>query len=200
MIVVSKKDTLDRIADEIRACDKCPLAKGRLQAVPGSGNPDADILFIGEAPGAQEDKQGIPFVGAAGKFLDEMLVDIGKTRADVFVTNIVKCRPPDNRDPEPEEAHACTEIFLFRQIETIDPTLIVTLGRHAMRRFIPVDKTITKAHGVLFHLTSPRTGKKFAILPLYHPAAALYNGSLRSVLKKDFKKIPVFVKKMKKQK
>lgn len=198
MAIVSKKEVLDGIAREIRVCERCPLARGRLNAVPGSGSPNAEILFIGEAPGAQEDKQGIPFVGAAGKFLDEMLADIGKMRADVFVTNVVKCRPPDNRDPEPEEANMCTETFLFRQIEAINPLLIITLGRHAMRRFIPADKTISASHGVLFHLTSPRTGKKFAILPLYHPAAALYNGSLRAVLKKDFKKIPVFVRKLKK--
>lgn len=198
MAIVSKKEVLDGIAREIRMCERCPLARGRLNAVPGSGSVNAEILFIGEAPGAQEDKQGIPFVGAAGKFLDEMLADIGKMRADVFVTNIVKCRPPDNRDPEPEEANMCTETFLFRQIEAINPLLIITLGRHAMRRFIPADKTISASHGTLFHLTSPRTGKKFAILPLYHPAAALYNGSLRAVLKKDFKKIPVFVRKLKK--
>lgn len=198
MAIVSKKEVLDGIAREIRVCERCPLARGRLNAVPGSGSPNAEILFIGEAPGAQEDKQGIPFVGAAGKFLDEMLADIGKMRADVFVTNVVKCRPPDNRDPEPEEANMCTETFLFRQIEAINPLLIITLGRHAMRRFIPADKTISASHGVLFHLTSPRTGKKFAILPLYHPAAALYNGSLRAVLKKDFKKISVFVRKLKK--
>lgn len=196
MTTVSKKEVLSRIAEEIRACERCPLANGRLNAVPGSGSENAEILFIGEGPGAQEDKQGIPFVGAAGKFLDEMLSDIGKTRADVFVTNVVKCRPPDNRDPEPEEARMCTETFLFRQIETINPLLIATLGRHAMRRFIPADKTISASHGVLFHLTSPRTGKQFAILPLYHPAAALYNGSLRAVLKKDFKRIPRFLSKL----
>ncbi len=196
MVLSTKKETLDRIAEEIRGCERCPLAGGRLNAVPGSGSADAEILFIGEGPGAQEDREGIPFVGAAGKFLDEMLSDIGMTRADVFVTNVVKCRPPQNRDPEPEEARICTETFLFRQIETIDPLILITLGRHAMRRFIPADKTITEAHGTLFHLTSPRTGKKFAILPLYHPAAALYNGSLRTVLKKDFKRIPGFLTKL----
>ncbi|MEK7140133.1 MAG: uracil-DNA glycosylase [Patescibacteria group bacterium] len=196
--VESKNVLIDRIAEEIRACNRCPLGSGRLNTVPGSGSASAEVLFIGEGPGAQEDKQGIPFVGAAGKFLDEMLSDIGKTRADVFVTNVVKCRPPENRDPEPEEANICTETFLFRQIEAINPLLIATLGRHAMWRFISADKTITGAHGTLFHLVSSRTGKKFAVLPLYHPAAALYNGSLRAVLKEDFKKIPVFLAKIKK--
>jgi len=199
-VAMSKKESIDAIADKIRSCERCPLAGGRIQAVPGSGNPDADMLFIGEGPGAKEDKLSIPFVGSAGKFLDEMLSDIGKTRADVFVTNVVKCRPPENRDPEESEVSICTETFLFHQIEVIAPLLIITLGRHAMRRFIPADKTISEAHGTLLHLVSPRTGKKFAVLPLYHPAAALYNGSLRAILKRDFRRIPGFLEKIRRQK
>lgn len=180
---------LEKIADEIRVCEKCPLWKGRLNAVPGSGTGGSGIVFIGEGPGSQEDKTGVPFVGAAGKFLDEMLADIGMKRDDVFITNVVKCRPPGNRDPKPNETAICTDTFLWRQMEAIRPKLIVTLGRHAMHRFIPADKKIGDVHGELFTLTSPKTGEIFSILPLYHPAAALYNGGMRGVLKKDFKKI-----------
>ncbi|MEK9167733.1 MAG: uracil-DNA glycosylase [Patescibacteria group bacterium] len=184
-----KDETLELIAGEIRICKKCPLYSGRLNAVPGSGTGKSGIVFIGEGPGAREDKIGVPFVGAAGKFLDEMLADIGLSRSDVFITNVVKCRPPDNRDPEPSEAAICTDTFLWRQLEAINPKLIVTLGRHAMHRFISGDKKIGDVHGTFFNLMSPKTGKTFSILPLYHPAAALYNGGMRGVLKGDFKKI-----------
>lgn len=193
MVTETKSQSLEYIADEIRVCEKCPLAKGRLNAVPGSGFGKSGIVFIGEGPGAQEDKAGVPFVGAAGKFLDEMLADIRMKRADVFITNVVKCRPPGNRDPEPNEAAVCTDTFLWRQLEAIKPKLIVTLGRHAMHRFISADKKIGDVHGTLFKITSPKTGKTFSILPLYHPAAALYNGSMREVLKNDFKKIPQMI-------
>lgn len=185
----TKNESLKHIADEIRVCEKCPLAEWRLNAVPGSGSGKSRIVFIGEGPGAQEDKTGVPFVGAAGKFLDEMLADVGMKRDDVFITNIVKCRPPGNRDPEPDEAAVCTGTFLWRQLEAIKPKLIVTLGRHAMYRFISADKKIGDVHGKQFTFTSLKTGKMFSILPLYHPAAALYNGSMRKILKNDFKKI-----------
>ena len=124
--------TLAEINQEIKKCNSCPLFKGRKQAVPGSGNENADIMFIGEGPGATEDEQGLPFVGAAGKFLEEMLGTIGLKRDDVYITNIVKCRPPGNRDPEPSEKDICTKLFLDRQIEEMKPKIIITLGRHAM--------------------------------------------------------------------
>ena len=180
---------LELIADETRNCNLCPLARCRIKSVPGSGSHSSSIVFIGEAPGANEDKQGVPFVGAAGKFLDEMLEGIGMKRSDIYITNIVKCRPPNNRDPFPDEADICTEHYLWRQLEAIKPKLIATLGRHAMYRFIPSDKKISDVHGKLFKLKSPKSGKSFNILPLYHPAAALYNGSMRDVLKKDFKNV-----------
>jgi len=196
-----KKDTvqselLESIAEEIRACEKCPLSRGRLRAVPGSGSAKSGIVFIGEGPGAQEDKTGEPFVGSAGKFLDEMLASIGLARGDVFITNVVKCRPPGNREPLPDEADICTSAYLWRQLEVIQPMVVITLGRHAMHRFVPSDKKIGEVHGTLFKLTSPKTGKHFNILPLYHPAAALYNGGMREMLKKDFKKIPKILKKL----
>lgn len=191
-----KSQKIDAIAEEIRACNKCPLAEGRLQAVPGVGSAQSKIVFIGEGPGANEDKQGLPFVGAAGKFLDEMLRSIGMKREDVFITNVVKCRPPENRDPLPEEVKICTDSYLWRQLEIINPSIIVTLGRHAMYRFIPADKKIGEIHGKLFHLQSPKSGKSFNIFPLYHPAAALYNGGMRGVLEEDFKKIPLVIKKI----
>lgn len=191
-----KSQKIDAIAEDIRVCGKCPLAEGRLQAVPGAGSAESKIVFIGEGPGANEDKQGLPFVGAAGKFLDEMLRSIGLKREDVFITNVVKCRPPENRDPFPEEVKICTDSYLWRQLEIINPAVIVTLGRHAMYRFIPADKKIGEVHGKLFHLESPRSGKSFNIFPLYHPAAALYNGGMRGVLEDDFKKIPLIIKKI----
>lgn len=185
-----KQAQLAKIEEQVRACQKCPLAEGRIHAVPGIGNPDADIVFIGEGPGEKEDKAGEPFVGAAGKFLDEMLADIKLKREDVFITNVVKCRPPQNRDPFPDEVDICTKNYLWEQLDIIAPTVIATLGRHAMHRFIPVDKKISETHGKLLSLTSPKTGRSFNIVPLYHPAAALYQGSMRDVLKKDFHKLP----------
>jgi len=181
---------LDAIANEVRSCEKCPLYEGRVHAVPGSGTGKSGIVFIGEGPGAKEDMQGEPFVGAAGKFLDELLQSINFKRNDVFITNVVKCRPPNNRDPLPEEAETCVDSYLWRQLEALSPKLIVTLGRHAMYQFIPADKKISVVHGQLFRLTSPKTGRTFSIMPLYHPAAALYNGGMRSLLTDDFKKIP----------
>jgi len=186
--------SLEDIAKEIRGCEKCPLFVGRLHAVPGEGSASSGIVFIGEGPGAQEDKEGRPFIGAAGKFLDEMLAEIGLKRDSVFITNIVKCRPPDNRDPEPDEVRICTESYLWRQLEIIDPKILVTLGRHAMHRFIPADKKISVVHGKLFRLKSPTSGRTFNVLPQYHPAAALYNGGMRNTLMRDFKKIPRILK------
>lgn len=169
-----------------QACT-CALRDTATQAVPGDGNPDADIVFIGEAPGKAEDLEGKPFVGAAGKFLNEMLASIDLKREDVYITNIVKYRPPDNRDPLPKEVTACAT-WLSEEIQIVKPKLIVLLGRHALNRFFPKAK-IGEVHGkILQQEVAGVPTKNF--LPLYHPAAALYNGSLRSVLIEDFKKIP----------
>lgn len=174
---------LNDIAQEINVCQLCPLAKTRTKAVPGSGNPGAAIVFIGEGPGKNEDEQGLPFVGAAGKFLNEMLESIGLTRDAVFITNVVKCRPPGNRDPEPAEASICQHHYLDKQLELIRPKLVVTLGRHALGHFLP-DAKISEVHG-----QAKKRGSQI-LYPLYHPAAALYQGSLRETLKEDFIKIP----------
>lgn len=183
-------DALATLAHDIKNCTACPLHAGRLQAVPGDGDPHSEILFIGEGPGQKEDELGSPFVGAAGKFLDTMLASIGRTRQNVFVTNVVKCRPPENRDPEPFEIMTCTELFLYKQIEAIAPKLIVTLGRHSMGLFLPPELKISQVHG------QPKRVKGQVILPLYHPAAALYNGGMRETLLADFKKIPAVLKKI----
>lgn len=182
--------TIESIAQAVHDCTACPLAAGRIQAVPGDGDPRSDIMFIGEGPGQKEDEQGHPFVGAAGKFLDEMLAAINKTRAQVFVTNVVKCRPPSNRDPEPAEIQTCTDLYLWKQIEVMSPKLIVTLGRHSMSLFFPAEFRISQIHG------QPKRVRGRVILPLYHPAAALYNGSMRQTLLYDFKKIPLVLKKV----
>ncbi|MBI5401096.1 MAG: uracil-DNA glycosylase [Candidatus Yonathbacteria bacterium] len=164
----------------------CALRKTATQCVHGDGNANAQVVFIGEAPGAKEDKEGRPFVGSAGKFLAEMLESINMKREDIYITNIVKYRPPDNRDPSPEEISACAE-WLAEEIRLIDPALIVFLGRHSMSRYFPNEK-IVDAHGKL--IVATLFGKQRNFLPLYHPAATFYNGSLREVLKEDFKKIP----------
>ncbi len=182
--------SLEAIDAAVHDCTACPLAVGRLTPVPGDGDPHSDILFIGEGPGKKEDETGHPFVGAAGKFLDEMLKSISKTRADVFVTNVVKCRPPENRDPEPDEISTCTDLFLWKQIEYIRPKLICTLGRHSMGLFFPPEFKISQIHG------QPKRVKGFIVLPLYHPAAALYNGGMRETLLYDFQKIPLVLKKI----
>ena len=174
-------ETLDRVAFLVRNCTDCPLASGRTHAVPGEGNPQADVMFIGEAPGFQEDRQGRPFVGAAGKLLDGLLASIGTNRDDVFIANMVKCRPPDNRDPAPRELAACTK-FLDRQIELVNPKLIVTLGRFAFGRYFP-GEGITKARGRL----REKVGRK--IFPVLHPAAVLRRDELRPTMIEDFKAI-----------
>ncbi|RMF49845.1 MAG: uracil-DNA glycosylase, partial [Chloroflexota bacterium] len=176
---------LEAIAAEIRACAKCPLhAAGRTNAVPGAGNYAAEIMFIGEGPGFNEDRQGLPFVGQSGKLLDELLSMIGMRRAQVFITNVVKCRPPENRDPLPEEIATCTQAYLYRQIELIAPKVIVTLGRFSMGLFFPNAK-ITQIHG----RAKWENGR--AYLPLYHPAAVLRNMmALKPQMEADFRKIP----------
>jgi DNA polymerase len=167
------------------------IAKTCLNPVPGEGHANAQLMFIGEAPGAQEDKLGRPFVGASGKFLTEMLEDIGMAREDVYITNIVKFRPPNNRDPYKEEIEACLP-YLIEQIKVIQPKLVIFLGRHSMNVFFPKLK-ISEVHGRALRKTvkfGPDLTLEQVFLPLYHPAAALYNGSMRKVLKEDFNKIP----------
>ncbi|MFZ1654398.1 MAG: uracil-DNA glycosylase [Candidatus Moraniibacteriota bacterium] len=171
----------------------CSLRDSATQAVPGDGSAAADIMFVGEAPGKNEDIQGIPFVGAAGKFLNEMLATIGLERQDIYITNVVKYRPPENRDPLPEEIAACMP-WLHEQIRIIQPKIIVTLGRHAMEHFIP-GKKISEVHGQAFRRSFPDIGPQVFFV-LYHPAAALYNGGMRQTLIEDFKKIPTVVKKL----
>ena len=175
----------------------CPeLAASASRLVFGSGNPDAKIVFIGEAPGKKEDEQGVPFVGAAGKFLNEMLASIDLSREDIYITNIVKYRPPDNRDPLPEEKKAFLP-YLQSQLEVIAPKVVITLGRHSTNCFLP-DLQISKAHGQpkRVKLQFKESVLEVVILPLYHPAAALYNGGMRQTLLDDFAAIPAIIKKI----
>jgi uracil-DNA glycosylase len=174
-------ETLESIADEIKACTLCGLSQNRTQAVPGAGNPTADIMFIGEAPGFYEDKQGLPFVGASGRYLDELLQMIDLKREDVFITNIVRCRPPRNRDPLRSEIQACRP-YLDRQIAQIEPKIIATLGRFSMAQFFDNAK-ISQIHG------QPLTKNGRIYYPLYHPAAVLRSPALKVVMQEDFKRI-----------
>ncbi len=187
-------NTLSEIAAKVKDCTNCGLCKGRTNAVPGEGNSHAEIMFIGEGPGQNEDRQGKPFVGAAGKFLNELLAGIGMQRVDVFITNVVKCRPPNNRDPEAQEVAACAP-YLEAQVRLIQPKLIILLGRHAMYRFLPAHLKISEVHGKIFRYKGIATPKQL-YLPLYHPAVALYNGSYRGILQKDFAIIPALLKKI----
>lgn len=171
MTPAERREALDAIAAEVRGCTRCRLHAGRTRAVPGEGHPDTEVVFVGEAPGMHEDRQGRPFVGRAGDLLVRLLATIGWRREEVFITNIVKCRPPDNRDPESDEIAACLP-YLRRQLEVLDPALIVTLGRHSMGRFIPGAR-IGQAHGTL-HPVDAETGADSAMVyAMYHPAAAL---------------------------
>ncbi len=176
---------LRQLARAVHDCTRCQLHQGRTRAVPGEGPPKADIMFIGEGPGYNEDKQARPFVGQAGKLLEELLAGIGLKREEVFIANVVKCRPPNNRDPQPEELAAC-QGFLDRQIELIDPKVIVTLGRFSMYRFFP-GASITKIHG-----QPQQLGYRF-IVPMFHPAAALHQPKYRPLLQEDFQKLPDFI-------
>lgn len=187
--MTDRAEQLKQIHDEVQKCTRCPLYKTAHQGVPGEGSVMAQVFFIGEGPGAEEDKQGRPFVGAAGKFLTQMIESVGWKREDVFIGNVVKHRPPDNRDPEPEEIDACYP-YLERQLEIIQPKIIVLLGRHAMGRFLPSNFKISQEHGKLFR----RNGRYY--VPLYHPAAALYQGSLRRVLEDDFRRLPKMIEKI----
>jgi uracil-DNA glycosylase len=173
--------------DETLGCTRCPLAAGRTQVVFGSGNPHADLMFVGEAPGFHEDQQGVPFVGQAGKLLERLLNGIGLSRTDVYIANVLKCRPPGNRDPQPEEIEAC-ESHLFRQIELIRPALVATLGNFATKLLSGKPAGITRVHGVEQQVTLG--GNRVTLYPLFHPAAALYTPSMQGVLATDFARIP----------
>jgi len=191
-----KSKEFEKFEETVLQCKKCQLSTERTNVVPGEGSENAEIMFIGEGPGKNEDLQGRPFVGAAGKFLDEMLNSVNLKREDIYIANIVKCRPPNNRDPLPGEASACWP-WLEKQIELIQPFIIVLLGRHSSARFLP-SVVISKDHGQPFR---KKFGKnKIIFYPCYHPAAALYNGGLRETLLKDFQKIPKIIDIAKKDK
>ena len=181
--VEERRIALEAIAKEVRACTQCSLHSGRTQAVPGTGRPDAEIMFIGEAPGYHEDQQGLPFVGASGKYLTELLVLIGLSRNDVFITNVIKCRPPGNRDPLPAEIETCVPAFLNQQIAIIQPKIIATLGRFSMALFFPKTARISKIHGQATHVD----GRIY--YPLFHPAAVLRNLNLKPAMEEDFKRM-----------
>jgi uracil-DNA glycosylase family 4 len=181
---------LDALRTEASSCTRCALSKTRTQVVFGNGHPNADLMFVGEAPGFHEDQQGIPFVGQAGKLLDKLLAGVGLTRADVYVVNTLKCRPPGNRDPLPEEKHQC-EPWLFKQIELIKPKVVATLGNHATKQLTGKETGITRVHGQPQQAVyGPVT---VTIFPLYHPAAALYTPAMLKVLQEDFAKLPALL-------
>ncbi len=190
---MTKREQLDELNAYWQEHCTCELKETATQAVFGDGNANAGVVFIGEAPGKNEDIEGRPFVGAAGKFLTEMLEGIGMKREDIYITNIVKYRPPNNRDPLPEEKESCNK-WLIKELTIISPKLIVFLGRHSMTRFFPTEK-ISDIHGKLLIKNTPEFGKQ-AFMPLYHPAAALYNGGMRETLIKDFHKIPKALQKI----
>ncbi len=183
----AKRTALSQLNQQVHACHACPLGAQRTRAVPGEGPVDAEIMFIGEAPGYYEDQQGRPFVGAAGQFLEQLLASIGLKRTDVFIANVIKCRPPGNRDPLPEEIGSCSQ-WLSTQTEIVKPKVVVTLGRYSMQRYVP-GTPISRIHG---------QGRKVGnvwVVPMYHPAAALHQGSLRRTIEEDFKRVPFFVEK-----
>jgi DNA polymerase len=183
-----RRQALEAVAADVRACTRCRLAATRTHAVPGEGHPDTEVVLVGEGPGATEDREGRPFVGRAGELLVRMLATIGWRRDEVFITNVVKCRPPDNRDPEPDEVAACMP-YLRRQLEILDPALVVTLGRHSMARFMPGAR-ITQVHGT--HVAvDPATGARAArVYALFHPAAALRSTDVERQSFDDVARIP----------
>lgn len=182
---VDRTAIMHELEEQVRSCLKCELCRSRTQAVPGAGSYSAEVMFIGEAPGMNEDRSGQPFVGNAGQFLNEMLATIGWQRDNVYITNVVKCRPPGNRDPLPDEIDAC-RVYLDTQISTIDPLMIVTLGRFSMAHWFKNER-ISRIHG------KAREDDGRVIVPLYHPAAALHQPSLRAVLEEDFRKLPLIL-------
>ena len=188
MTRAERQAALEVIAREVRVCTRCRLHATRTQAVPGEGDPSTEVVFVGEGPGFNEDRQGRPFVGRAGDLLVRLLGSIGWRREDVFITNVVKCRPPDNRDPEPDEIAAC-EPYLRRQLEVLDPAVIVTLGRHSMGRFMPGAR-ISQAHGTM-RPADPATGAQDALVfAMYHPAAALRTPAIERESYDDIAQVP----------
>jgi len=184
---MSDEAQLEKLAKQIKVCTKCELHRSRKNAVPGEGPTHVEIMLIGEGPGQREDEQGRPFVGASGKFLDQLLEQAGVTRADVWITNVVKCRPPGNRDPLPDEIEICTGNYLQHQIRIVNPSIIVTLGRFSMGLFFKGAK-ITQIHGQM------RKVEDRFVIPMYHPAAALHQQSLRATIMADFAKLPELLK------
>jgi DNA polymerase len=184
--MMDAQETLTQIAKEVATCTNCALHHSRKKAVPGEGPAQAEIMFIGEGPGFHENEQGRPFVGAAGQFLDQLLQQAGVTRADVWIGNVVKCRPPGNRDPLPEELTAC-DVYLERQIAAINPSIIVTLGRFSMSKFMPGAK-ISQVHGQM-----RKVGNRY-VIAMFHPAAALHQASLKPAILADFAKLPELLK------
>jgi uracil-DNA glycosylase family 4 len=184
---LTREEIIAKIAEETAVCTRCELHFSRKNTVPGSGPVDASIMFIGEGPGFHENEQGQPFVGAAGRFLEELLQNIGLRRDQVFITNVVKCRPPGNRDPQANELEAC-DGYLDRQIQTINPKVIVTLGRFSMQKFLPNAK-ISQAHGQAVRVRGR------LVVPFYHPAAALHQPSLRPTVEADFALLPQWIEK-----
>ena len=180
---------LPQLSASLQDCQRCQLASGRTQVVFGTGNPQASIMFVGEAPGFYEDRQGEPFVGAAGKLLTELLQSIGLERADIYIANVIKCRPPNNRDPLPDEIDICKP-FLLQQIELIQPKLVCTLGNFATQTLLERKVGITKVRGQVIRL------EHFVVFPLFHPAAALHQGNLRVPLKEDFQKLKAVLEHM----
>lgn len=188
MTDTERRQALEAISAEVRSCTDCRLHEGRTKAVPGEGDPDTEVVFVGEGPGFNEDRQGRPFIGRAGDLLVKLLASIGWRREDVFITNVVKCRPPDNRDPQPDEIAACSK-YLRRQLEILDPAVIVTLGRHSMGRFMPGAR-ISQAHGTV-RPVDPATGARSALVfAMYHPAAALRTPSIERESYTDMAGVP----------
>lgn len=188
MTDVERRAALETIAAEVRECTRCRLHETRTKAVPGEGDPDTEVVFVGEGPGEHEDREGRPFVGASGALLTELIESVGWTRPDVFITNVVKCRPPGNRDPQPDEIDACA-IHLHRQLEVLDPAVVVTVGKYSLERFRPGDR-ISRVHGTTRPIdpaTGVRDGLAFA---MYHPAFALYQRSNRPTLFEDIAGLP----------
>jgi DNA polymerase len=184
---VAAASALDTYAAEVSACTRCRLAEGRTQVVFGVGDPDADLMFVGEAPGFHEDQQGVPFVGQAGKLLDKLLAGIGLERSDVYIANVIMCRPPGNRDPQPDEIEAC-EGHLFRQVALIEPKVVATLGNFATKLLSGKQLGITRVHGQEQEVTLG--GRQVLLYPIYHPAAALYTPAMLKVLEEDFRRLP----------
>ena len=189
-VPVEHVDELRAFGESVVGCTRCRLSQGRTQVVFGAGNPHADLMFVGEAPGFHEDKQGLPFVGQAGKLLEKLLAQIGMQRSDVYIANVLKCRPPGNRDPQPDEIEAC-ESHLFRQIELIEPMVVATLGNFATKLLSGRPTGITRVHGQEQRTTLG--GRSVLLYPLHHPAAALYTPAMLGVLAEDFARLPALL-------